>query len=91
MEIIRANYKGFDHFAKAENEVQQRYAVDAIKKLEAQVAEEVRRIETSFYDLEYLDARVYQEARLKGLKTLRYRLSNAWAEVAGMFDDEADS
>jgi|TARA_R110002012_G_scaffold321621_2_gene550153 hypothetical protein len=91
MEIIKANYKGYDHFAKAENEVQQRYAVDAIKKLEVQVAEEVKRIEAIFYDLEYLEARHYLEARLKELKKLEYRLGTAWAEVAGMFDDEADT
>lgn len=91
MEIIKANYKGYDRFAKAENEVQQRYAVDAIKKLEAQVAEEVKRIEAIFYDLEYLEARQYLEARLQELKKLKYRLGTAWAEVAGMFDDEADT
>lgn len=91
MEIIKANYKGYEHFARAENEVQQRYVVDSIKAMKKRVLEEITRIVeliNSGLDVEELG---YYKSRLEGLRDLDCRLGTAWGEVLGLFDDEVDS
>ena len=94
MEIVKAKYTGNYQAAVTENEVQERYAVKAIKGILDDVGQELSRIsehlasdERHFMDTEM---RVYLELRVMGLEKLYSRLGDATAQVAGCFGREGD-
>lgn len=95
MEIVKANYTGNYQVAVAENEVQERYAVKAIKEIQQNLGQECRRISELLAGdrrhLMHTEERVYLELRLMALEKLDTRLGNAWAEVAGCFDQRNDA
>lgn len=87
MDIIPVQYRGNHRVAEAENQVQESYAVAAIRDLQEQVKAEIERAEAALEGESDIFVFNYAEARLKGLRKLGSRLANAWAEVAGMLDE----
>lgn len=94
MEIVKANYTGNYQVAVAENEVQERYAVKAIKEILDDVGQELSRLsEQLASDERHLmgtEKRVYLELRVMGLEKLYSRLADAKAQVAGCFGRGGD-
>ncbi|MFI2817884.1 hypothetical protein [Vreelandella piezotolerans] len=95
MEIVKANYTGNYQVAVAENEVQERYAVKAVREILDNVGQELSRLsEQLASDERHLmdtERRVYLELRVMGLEKLYSRLADATAQVAGCFDQRNDA
>lgn len=94
MEIVTVRTSSNLTLALAENNVQTRRAIEVIKEMRDQAQAQITRIESRLAEDPFfqmpLDHREYLNTRLMGFRQLDSRLLNAWAEVAGLFD-ESDS